>query len=54
LTGDEVEQLKAALAFLRTPLRILAMVVALVTLNLTGLASAQTRTKTFVSIGSGK
>ena len=43
-----------AVSFLCTSSRIRAMVVAVVILNLTGLASAQTRTETFVSIGSGE
>jgi uncharacterized protein len=43
-----------AVGFLCALSRILAIIVAVVTLNLTGLASAQTGTKTFVSIGSGQ
>jgi TRAP-type uncharacterized transport system substrate-binding protein len=41
-----------AVGFLCAPSRILAIIVAVAALNLTGLASAQTGTKTFVSIGS--
>jgi uncharacterized protein len=43
-----------AVGFLCALSRILAIIVAVVTLNSTGLASAQTGTKTFVSIGSGQ
>jgi uncharacterized protein len=43
-----------AVGFLCAPLWILTMVLAMVTPNLTGWASAQTRTETFVSIGSGE
>jgi TRAP transporter TAXI family solute receptor len=52
--GDEVEQMKAAGGFLCASLRMLTTVVAVVTFNLAGLASAQAGTKTFVSIGSGE
>jgi TRAP transporter TAXI family solute receptor len=43
-----------AVGFLCASLRMLTLVVAVVTLNFTELASAQTRTKAFVSIGSGE
>ena len=43
-----------AVGLLYAPLRTLAVVVAVVHLTLTGLASAQTKTETFVSIGSGE
>jgi hypothetical protein len=53
-TGNEVGQMKAV-GFLCAPSRILA-ILAVVTLNSTGLASAQTTpgAETFVSIGSGE
>jgi len=46
--------MKAAVGFLCASSRILTKIVAVASLNLTGLASAQTRPKTFVSIGSGE